>query len=100
MKTKIVDNGIPPENMQRDITRALAGVWGSTSEGDNQTRLDLGRASITVVKGGKILLNKSAQDALAIVVFEDGTTSMQVVPKDSEASTTKNIKLAMMLARS
>ena len=100
MKTKIVDNGLSQENLQRDITRALSGVWGSTQESDEQTRLDLGRASITVVQGGKKIMNKSAQDALALVVLEDGTTSMQVVAKGSEASTTKNIKLAMMLARS
>ena len=100
MKTKIVDNGIPPENMQRDITRALSGVWGSTSESDTQTRIDLGRASITVVQGGKKIMNKSAQDALAIVVLEDGTTSITVVPKDSEATTNKTIRLAMVLARS
>lgn len=100
MKTKIVDNGLAQENLQRDITRALSGVWGSTMESDEQTRLDLGRASITVVQGGKKIMNKSAQDALAIVVFDDGTTSITVVPKDSETSTTTTIKLAMMLARS
>lgn len=100
MKTKIVDNGLARENLQRDITRALSGVWGSTLESDEQTRLDLGRASITVVQGGKKIMNKSAQDALAIVVLEDGTTSITVVPKDSETSTTNTIKLAMMLARS
>ena len=100
MKTKIVDNGLAQENLQRDITRALSGVWGSTQENDEQTRLDLGRASITVVQGGKKIMNKSAQDALAIVVFDDGTTSITVVPKDSETSTTNTIKLAMMLARS
>lgn len=100
MKTKIVDNGIPPENLQRDITRALSGVWGSTSESDTQTRIDLGKASITMVQGGKTLVNKSAQDALAIVVLEDGTTSILVVGKDSEVATATEIKLAVMLARS
>lgn len=100
MKTKIVDNGIPPENINRDITRALAGVWGSTSESDNQTRIDLGKASITMVQGGKTLVNKSTQDSIAIAVLEDGTTSILVVGKDSEVSTAAEIKLAVMLARS
>ena len=100
MKTKIVDNGIPPENMQRDITRALSGVWGSTSESDNQTRIDLGKASITMVQGGKKIMNKGSQDSIAIVVLEDGTTSILVVGKDSDVATATEIKLAVMLARS
>ena len=100
MKTKIVDNGMAQENLHRDITRALSGVWGSTQESDEQTRIDLGRAAITVVQGGKKIMNQSAQDALAVVVLEDGTTSIQVVAKGSEASTNKTIRLAVMLARS
>lgn len=100
MKTRIVDNGLANENLQRDITRALAGTWGSTEEGDNQTRLDMGRCALTMAQGGEKLTNSGAYDALALVLFEDGTYSIESVGKGSETSKNKEIKLAVLIARS
>ena len=99
MKTRIVDNGLSNENLQRDITRALAGTWGATEEGD-QVRLDMGRCALTMVCCGENLTNSGAYDALAIVLFADGTYSIEKVAKGSETTKNKEISLAVMIARS
>lgn len=99
MKTKIVDNGLANENLQRDITRALAGVWGATSEDDLQVRLDMGRCALTMVQGGEILTNSGAYDALAIVLYTDGTYSIEKVAKGSGTTKNKEISLAVLIAR-
>ena len=99
MKTRIVDNGLANENLQRDITRALAGTWGSTEEDDLQVRLDMGRCAITMVQGGENLINGGAYDALALVLYTDGTYSMEKVAKGSTTTTDKEISLAVMIAR-
>ena len=99
MKTKIVDNGLANENLQRDITRALAGTWGSTEEGEHQTRVDLGRCALTMVQGGENLTNSGAYDALALVLYTDGTYSLEKVAKGSGTTKNKEISLAVMIAR-
>ena len=100
MKTRIVDNGLANENLQRDITRALAGTWGSTEEGENQVRLDMGRCALTMIQGGENLTNSGAYDALALVLYTDGTYSVERVAKGSGTTKNKEISLAVMIARS
>lgn len=99
MKTKIVDNGLANENLQRDITRALAGTWGSTEEGDQQVRLDMGRCAMIMVQGGENLTNSGAYDALALVLYTDGTYSLGRVAKGSGTTKNKEISLAVLIAR-
>ena len=99
MKTRIVDNGLANENLQRDITRALAGTWGSTEEGDSAVRLDLGRCAITMCSSGENLINGGAYDALALVLYTDGTYSVEKVAKGSTTTKNKEISLAVMIAR-
>lgn len=99
MKTKIVDNGLANENLQRDITRALAGTWGSTEDEDNQVRLDMGRCALTMAQGGENLTNSGAYDALALVLYTDGTYSVEKVAKGSKTTKNKEISLAVMIAR-
>ena len=99
MKTRIVDNGLAQENIQRDMIRALAGTWGQTEIDARQTRLDMGRCALTVAQGGENLTNGGAYDALALVLYTDGTYAIEKVAKGSETTKNKAISLAVMIAR-
>ena len=98
MKTRIVDNGLAQENLQRDMVRALAGTWGQTEIDARQTRLDMGRCALTIAQGGENLTNGGASDALALVLYEDGTWALKKVASGSTTEE-KEISLAVLIAR-
>ena len=96
MNVRIVDNGIPKEGQQRDIIRALAGNWGRIGDGQS-TKIGLGRVDVQIVSGGYEIANDSASQALALVVYNDGSNDIIALDSAAMATATKQIKMAVLI---
>ena len=96
MNVRIVDNGIPKEGQQRDIVRALAGNWGRVDDGQS-SRIGLGRVDVQIVSGGDKIANDSASQALALVVYDDGSNDIMALDSAAMATATKQIKMAVLI---
>lgn len=99
MITKIVtDNLLDRRDIIAEVTKALNGSWGKTVE-DNIIHTYNGNNLITYIYSGRVIKNVSENySGIASIVYEDDSFEMRVVPKSSEITTTKTIKLATLVA--
>lgn len=96
MNVRIIDNGINRENIQRDMVRALAGNWGRV-ERDESVRIGLGRVDVQFLTGGDTISNESANQALALVVYDDGASDILALDSAATATASKTIKMAVLI---
>ena len=96
MNVRIIDNGINRENLQRDMVRAIAGNWGRV-ENSGSVRIGLGRVDVQFLTGGETISNESANQALALVVYDDGTSDILALDSAATATARKTIKMAVLI---
>lgn len=99
MITKIVtDNLKDRRDILSEVTKALNGSWGKSIE-DNYIHTYNGNNLLTYIYSGSVIKNVSENySGLASIVYEDDTFELRVIPKSSEITTTKTIKLATLVA--
>lgn len=102
MITKILDNNLTDrtDNLS-NVVRALIGSWGVNVQNDGDIQnIYAGREIKTYIYSGKTITNLSANyPAIAIISYTDGTSEIKVVDKASTITTSKEIKVAIVIAQ-
>lgn len=96
MIQKIVDNGLENPGALREITRALAGPWG-TEKMEAGNRVALGRASLAAIYSGMKLPNDTPVATLALVVFKGGNTQILHLAPGEVRELEEEISMALMI---
>jgi hypothetical protein len=94
MLIKIMDAGaLVRTDVTRRLTQALIGTWGVLL-----SVYYLGRLSFSFVSDAAYLVHDGSKDGIALVVYEDDSFSIIVVPRAVSVPTPKIIKLALIVA--
>lgn len=96
MNVRIVDNGIGREHLQRDVIRAIAGNWGRVDNGES-VKIGLGRVDLQIISGGETISNESANKALVLVAYDDGSSDIFALESAATATANKTIKMAVLI---
>lgn len=93
MLVKIMDAGaLVRTDILKQLTQAIIGTWGVLLGA-----FYLGRLCFTFVSDASYLVH-AGKDGIAMVVYEDDTFEIKVVPFDTTVPTPKVIKLGLIIA--